>query len=397
MKRISRLLGKEKNVQFDDWVKRYEGELLRSGLISAACNVNRTTGLCSRSNIRSWVILVCFPICFIRHSINLYFSESAVSDTIFTALNGDTLKILGSASGVTHFMYIIGCLMSCCNRLAFIWAESKGLIVQLHDIRPEQIQALKLIVKVLDFLNIFSMPLCFVLVSSLSITANLQEKSVLFTLISPLHLASDLTTTYFFVNEIFLIPSFILISVISVSQKIKEVNFKLSSVLKNVSRTFIDNEIEDLYKNIRQHNHFMQYLLMNVMMFMGPFVSISVFLESSDAPAWFRLLYVAEFTPVIILLQASMSLCGHLFTDSRGLLGTLYSISAYSATENRKPVSQLIKLKRLIKAISSDRESFSFSLPDGSAFTPITSVSFASTTIANTFLFLSNVIILKLF
>ena len=385
-------------MQFDFWVKRYERELLRSGLIYTSCNVSRTTGFCSRSNIRSWVILVCFPICFIRHSINLYFSESEVSDDVFTALIGDTLKTVGSAGGVMHFGFMIACLMSCCNRFAFIWAESKGLIVQLHDIQSEQIEAVKLIVKVLDFLNIFSTPACFSIISSLCIIANLQEKCLLFTLLSPLHLASDLSMAYFAMKEVLLVPSFILISVMSVSQRIKETKLKLSSVLENkVSGTFIYNELEDLYQKIRKHNHFMKYLLRNSMVFMGPIISISMFLESSDAPVWFRLVYVAGFTPLVILIQTSMSLCGHIFIQSRGLLGTLYSISAYSATDNRKQVSHLIILKRSIKAISSDRESFSFSLPNGSAFTPITSLSFATTTVVNTFLIINNVIFLTFF
>ena len=398
MKRISRLLGNGKNIQFNDWVKIYEGELLRSGLISIACSVSRTTALFSISNMRSWMILVCFPICFIRHSINLYYSESGVSDGVFTALIGDTFKILGSAGDAMHLGFMIASLFSCCNRLAFIWAESKGLIVQLYDIRSEQMQTLKLIVEVLDVLNIFSMPTCFCLTSSLCSIANLQEESLLFTLLSPLHLASDLIMAYFALNEILLVPSFVLISVMSVSQRIKETKFKLSSVSKNqVSGMFINNELQELYKYIGRHNHLMQYLLKNLILFMGPVISVVIFLESSDAPAWFRLVFVAGFTPIIILIQTSMFLCGHIFTESRELLGILYSISAHSATDNRKQVSHLIKLEKSIKAISSCREPLSFSLPNRSAFTPITSLSFALTTIFNALLILNNILFLKLF
>ena len=210
------------------------------------------------------------------------------------------------------------------------------------------------------------------------------------------HFVNQLVTFYFGLVVVFHIILILLISTRFISGEIAKTRNVLQLFNQNANEVLdiksLVGEIYSLRMLIRKHNQLNQYLLKSSLFFLGPIMSLGTFTTTSkdDVPVWFTALWLATIYQTLILLQFTLMLSGSILNKTRSLSGPLYSVQATLIRGSDDSYENLLEVSRMIKLVSSNRMPMSFTEPDGTAFTSMTSVSFMASTMTNTLMFISN-------
>ena len=391
----------------DHWLIRYEEHLLSSGLISTSITKSNREPLDSYRRLRSWLIIfVAFVVGAVRSVIILssFVVENETTKRLLYTIGGDVFHGLGFASIHINGEALGACLMSPMDRWCALWAEKKRMLHQLYlfypanEVSPKKLglsnegfqsmkTAVKMLVRLLDLVYYCSIIPFMILLVGICILTNIQENSVVFAVVSIPHLLNQMTLSYFGILTVAHSQGLIFLSTKFLTLKLKDIK---GSAEKCTHIRSILRETNNLFIAIQNHNFLIRYLLRDTMILLCPMFSLVMFVAASDVPSWFLVLLVLAAIPVVSLTQASLYFSGRLHVQSRRLAQLLSSAQLAVWKKGKVPYQSLLQLNRLIKLVSSERQPFSFTLPDGTPFTPITSVSFMSATISNTFLCLNN-------
>ena len=390
-------LSQQENDENTNWSQEFEVNLIESALITTSSDPSHPSYSSNETNQKQrrkcyFIILVTFlsVIRMLLAALSSFMKDSAVHHAMYTY--SDTFRCLGSASAPLNTVHAIGCLMTAMYRMIFLWAEPRGLVYQLYSFRDDSIKTVKVMVYAQHILMKLLLSLGLPTLTGVWIASNVKEQSLVYFMVSIPYIVADLYQSYYHICDLINVPLLMFSSTRILSNALFRVSTGIDDARKDANIGVIlnsMNHINEISLQVRKHNQLMSLLFGTVVMMMSPLCSLFIAGLTSDISPLFHFLLVMVTLELIILYTVSLNHCGRLYSDSRRLLESLYSLQSF-LLYNKLSYKYLLQLQKVIKVVSSNRHPLCFTFPDTTLLTPTTSFSFLLSTCSLTFLFLNN-------
>ena len=304
------------------------------------------------------------------------------------------------------------------DRCVYYWAEPKmilhhvyhlfprhGMVTELGQLKDNRSfeQILSVAVKGVQSTQNVSVPLYQLILASMYVFSNIQERSLPFTLFSTIFIINDLISVGYALLAVVQNHCLIVLSTKLLMMRINLVRHNMLNCLAHADQwklstiQGIRRDVCDIFEVVQDEHLAKQYLLRNILIVFCPTASLTIYMLSIDMPFWLTMAFMTCTLPPQVLIALSLYFNGRLLTVSRSLLVPLYSMQVRMKFSRKTRYPCYSNISSMIKMIASDQQPLSFKLPDNTPLIPRTALDFIGSTISGTFLCLNNNILWNVF